>query len=148
MELRGLAVSAEGSQFRSRDVFPPAFAKIARGDRSDIRDALQGIPNAPSEAVCYTDGYGNLKTTVDFSKFTLGTDVLVSLNGHAVKAKVVEGIFGVADGGFCISQGSSGWVDASGKPRRMTEIVRRGGNAAAAFGNPPGGAVVEWNVLG
>jgi len=134
-------VSAEGSQFRSRDVFPPAFAKIARGDRSDITTDLTGIPDQPKETVCYTDGYGNLKTTVDMNALAgmKGKDVIIALNGKEEIARVAAGIFEVKDGEFVISPGSSGWNGG-----RMTEIVRRGGNAAKSFASPPGGAPVEW----
>ncbi|MCB1537762.1 MAG: SAM-dependent chlorinase/fluorinase [Rhodospirillales bacterium] len=140
--LRGLRVSAEGSQFRSRDVFPPAFARVARGDYADMGDDIRAsVPDVPPARVCYTDGYGNMKTTLDRAALAphQGQDVLVSVNGHTLRARVADGIFAVRDGEFCVSPGSSGW---NGRP--LTEIVCRGGNAAAAFGNPSGGAVIEW----
>lgn len=143
-EMKILTVSAEGSQFRSRDVFPPAFAKIARGDRSDIAGDLSGIPDTPKEVVCYTDGYGNLKTTVDMNKLAAmqGHDVVLTVNGHEEIARVAAGIFEVKDGEFVISPGSSGWHGA-----KLTEIVRRGGNAARSFGCPQGGATVAWRPV-
>lgn len=141
-ELRALKVSAEGSQFRSRDVFPPAFAKIAQGDLSALDGDLKGVVSAmPGNVVCYTDGYGNLKTTVDMTALAgmKDKDVVLKIQGREEIARVTDGIFGVKDGEFCISLGSSGWGG-----RRLTEIVRRGGNAARSFNNPPGGAPVEW----
>ncbi len=140
--LRGLNVSAEGSQFRSRDVFPPAFAKVARGDYSDMAADLGDVPPPPQECVCYTDGYGNLKTSVDMTALSAqrGRDVIITLNGVSERATVADGIFAVKDGQLVISTGSSGW-----NGHRMTEIVRRGGNAARHFGNPPGGAKIEWS---
>ena len=53
-------------------------------------------------------------------------------------ARAAEGNFGVADGEFCISQGSSGWTYPDGKQVRFTEIVKQGGNCQS-FGKPPGG---------
>lgn len=148
-DMKNLKVSAEGSQFRSRDVFPPAFAKVARGDYSHLSEPLEGVPDVPQEIVCYTDGYGNLKTTIDMTALAAmkNKDVVISLNGQEEIARVTDGIFGVKDGEFCISTGSSGWNALDGKPHRMTEIVRRGGNAAQRFKCPPGGAIVEWRPV-
>jgi hypothetical protein len=140
-QMKILDVSAEGSQFRSRDVFPPAFAKVARGDYSHLREDIADLPDMPTECVCYTDGYGNLKTSVDLKALDAhkGRDVIVTINGVEEKATVADGIFAVKDGQFVLSAGSSGW-----NGRRMTEIVRRGGNAAKHFGSPEGGAKIEW----
>ncbi len=145
-EIKTLRVSAEGSQFRSRDVFPPAFAKVAHGDHQNVMgdDLRNAIPAVPQECVCYTDGYGNLKTTVDMDRLAQhkDRDVFITLNGRVQRARVTDGIFGVKDGEFCISPGSSGW-----NGRRMTEIVRRGGNAAQSFAAPHGGAPIEWHPV-
>ena len=143
-EMKNLKVSAEGSQFRSRDVFPPAFAKIAHGNRADITDDLKDVPAQPTEAVCYTDGYGNLKTTINMDKLSAmkGQDVILTINGKEEIARVAAGIFEVKDGEFVLSPGSSGWDGA-----RFTEIVRRGGNAAKSFNSPAGGAKVEWRPV-
>jgi hypothetical protein len=140
--LQAVKVSAEGSQFRSRDVFPPAFGKIAHGDYTALgADLKDEVPAMPRECVCYTDGYGNLKTTVDIGKLAAikGKDVILSVNGKQEIARVTDGIFGVKDGEFVVSTGSSGWGGL-----KLTEIVKRGGNAAKSFDNPPGGAIVEW----
>lgn len=144
VELKNLKVSAEGSQFRSRDVFPSAFAKIAHGNHSDITTDLEGVPDIPRECVCYTDGYGNLKTTVDMKALAAmkGRNVVISINGKEEIASVAAGIFEVKDGELVVSPGSSGWDG-----RYFTEIVRRGGNAARSFGNPAGGAKVEWRPV-
>lgn len=141
-EIKTLQVSAEGSQFRSRDVFPPAFGKIAHGDYTGMGDDARGsVPDMPQSVVCYTDGYGNLKTTVDASILPQLKDqtIDVTINGHTVPVRAAEGIFGVKDGEFCISTGSSGW-----NGNRFVEIVCRGGNAAKAFGYPQGGAAITW----
>jgi len=148
-EIREIHCDRDGSQFRSRDVFPPAFGLIAHGDYSklgaDIRDA---VPDAPDDAVCYTDGYGNMKCSVDPAKLEAmkGQDVSLDINGRTFAARVAEGIFGVADGQFCFSKGSSGWTLPSGKKVEFSEVVMRGGNAAKAFGKPPGGIKVAWRA--
>src|ERR671927_1319199 len=64
-ELRWAAVPAEGSQFRSRDLFPQAAGAIAVGEPDALADEVQrpDIPDVPANRVAYIDGYGNLKTT-------------------------------------------------------------------------------------
>ncbi len=147
VEIREIHCSKDGSQFRSRDIFPPAFGLIAHGQYAnlgaDIRDA---VPDYPKDAVCYTDGYGNMKCSVSTSALEKikNTDVTLDVNGHKTKARVADGIFGVADGDFCFSTGSSGWTLPDGTKTQFTEIVQRGGNAAKAFGQPFGGAKIQW----
>src|SRR5918999_6119783 len=65
-ELRWAAVPAEGSQFRSRDLFPQAAGAIALGrpDALGKPIAQADIPDVPGARVAYIDGYGNLKTTI------------------------------------------------------------------------------------
>ncbi|PZQ44942.1 MAG: hypothetical protein DI551_09040 [Micavibrio aeruginosavorus] len=150
IEIREIHCSRDGSQFRSRDVFPPAFGLIAHGDYSKLGDDMrEAIPDYPQNAVCYTDGYGNMKCSVDPEtlKSINGKHVTLDVNGRAMAARVADGIFGVADGEFCVSKGSSGWTLPDGKKVEFTEIVMRGGNAAKAFGKPPGGIAVDWRLI-
>lgn len=146
-EIKIVNCSRDGSQFRSRDIFPPAFAKIAKGDYSelgeDIRDA---VPDIPQNVLCYTDGYGNMKCSIDPATLTdlMGQDVTLTVNGKHQIARVAEGIFGVADGQFCFSPGSSGWTLPDGTERKFSEIVQRGGSAASTLGNPHGGSAITW----
>lgn len=150
LDLRTLAVSAEGSQFRSRDVFPAPFARIARGDYAALgADIRADIPDMPQSRVCYTDGYGNMKCTLDAAALAVhkGRDVIVTINGEQETARVADGIFGVPDGQLTLSPGSSGWSLPDGRSIGMVEVVKRGGNAARAFGNPHGGSVVEWRPV-
>src|SRR5829696_1622833 len=65
-ELHWASVEAEGSQFRSRDLFPRAAAAIASGRPDALADAMgtSDIPDVPRSRVAYADGYGNLKTTI------------------------------------------------------------------------------------
>lgn len=149
-EIRLIHCATDGSQFRSRDIFPPSFGLIAKGDYSqlgeDIRDA---VPEFPQGVVCYTDGYGNMKCSIDPETLNplKGHDVTLDINGRHQVARVAEGIFGVADGQFCFSAGSAGWTLPNGKKRSFSEVVQRGGNAAKMFGKPPGGIPVEWRDI-
>jgi hypothetical protein len=149
-EIREIHCDKDGSQFRSRDVFPPAFGLIAHGDYTNLGDDIRdAVPDFPTNVLCYTDGYGNMKCSVapeQLEKIN-GKRVTLSVNGRAMAARVVEGIFGVADGEFCFSKGSSGWTLPNGKKVEFSEVVMRGGNAAKAFGKPLGGAALDWRVI-
>src|ERR687894_343863 len=58
VELHYLDVPAAGSQFRSRDFLPAALGRLARGDRSAVREPVSSdlVPDVPSDVVAYTDG--------------------------------------------------------------------------------------------
>lgn len=149
-EIRLINCSREGSQFRSRDVFPPAFGRIVHGDYSALgEDVSDSIPEVPANVVCYTDGYGNMKCSVAPERLEelKGQDIILNVNGRQQVARVADGIFGVADGQFCLSKGSSGWDLPDGSKVRFSEIVKRGGNAAATFGKAPGGIPIEWRTI-
>lgn len=144
-----LNVSNAGSQFRSRDVFPQAFGAVLRGDTAIFgKDVSSTVPDAfPKNRVVYTDGYGNLKLSVDPADIDKDKGGLVHIRiegGDQIPAHVGAGIFDVVDGEFCFARGSSGWSLPGGLKIEFAEIVRRGGNAAQAFKNPRGGARVEW----
>ena len=146
-EIRHIHVERAGSQFRSRDVFPPALARLVAGDRSQLGDDIKArIPDPPEKAVCYTDGYGNLKIALNANTIEplKGQDLVLDINGHKRIARVADGIFAVADGQLCLAPGSSGWTLSDGTFRRFAEIVLRGGNASREFGQPPGGISVDW----
>ncbi|MES2729124.1 MAG: hypothetical protein V4621_03370 [Pseudomonadota bacterium] len=145
-EIREIKCDRAGSQFRSRDIFPEAFARVLKGDTAVLGDDIvQSVPDRPENVLCYTDGYGNLKCAIDpaFLDAHRGQSLMVEINGHSQKVKVSEGIFGVADGDFCFSPGSSGWALPDGRQVRFCEIVRRGGSAASVFGHPQGGAKIS-----
>lgn len=151
VEMREIHCAREGSQFRSRDVFPPAFGRIAHGDMSQLgADIRSAVPDYPKNVVCYTDGYGNMKCSVDPKNLEAldGKYVTLDINGRHSAARVAQGIFGVADGQFCLSKGSSGWTLPGGRNVEFTEVVMRGGNAARTFGRPPGGIEIQWRVIG
>ncbi len=145
VEIRAIKCESAGSQFRSRDIFPEAFARVLKGDQAVLGDDVRHtVPDRPQNVLCYTDGYGNLKCAIDPAVLTAhhGKSLVVEINGHAQQVKVADGIFGVADGDFCFSQGSSGWPQPDGQMLRFCEIVRRGGSAAATFNFPRGGSPV------
>ena len=144
-EMRLVNCSKDGSQFRSRDIFPPAFAKIARGDTSELGEDIQdAVPDFPDHIVAYTDGYGNMKCSIPVEALDglQDQDVIVEINGEQSIVRVAEGIFGVADGQFCLSVGSSGWTRRDGSRHRFCEIVKRGGSASEQFGRPAGGSEI------
>jgi hypothetical protein len=145
--IREINCSAEGSQFRSRDVFPEAFGLIAHGDYSQLgKDIKADIPDMPKDAVCYIDGYGNIKTSIDaheLEKFS-GKEVNVTINGVTQKATVGKGIFSVPDGHMVLSAGSSGWTKTDGTRFQCVEVVLRGHPATEKFNSPKGGSKVTW----
>lgn len=146
-ELRWVSVPAQGSQFRSRDLFPQALAQIAQGRATSLaeRIPLDQIPEIPKNRIAYIDGYGNLKTTLDFHSlsFPAGASLAVRIGKAEHKATVASGSFDVPIGEMALSPGSSGWREASGKELRWMELFLRGGNAWEAFGRPPVGASIE-----
>lgn len=145
--IRLVNCSAEGSQFRSRDVFPDAFGLIAHGDFSQLGpDVKDTIPDAPKNVVCYTDGYGNIKTFIDATELQKheGKAMSVTINGISHGVQVGKGIFSVPDGSMVFAAGSSGWTRRDGSRLQCVEVVLRGGSAAAQFKYPGGGSEVKW----
>src|SRR5690606_23118451 len=130
----------------SRDIFPIAVGAIARGDSSVLaEDYMHMVPDDfPENVVVYTDGYGNLKTSVrpDNLAALKGRRVTVEVNGREQVVSVGTGIFDVADGEYCFARGSSGWTMPDGQRMEFSEIIKRGGNAAKSYGTPPGGIKV------
>ena len=146
VELRWAAVAAEGSQFRSRDLFPEAAGAIALGqpDALDEEIPLSDIPDAPSNCIAYIDGYGNLKTTIKHdSKPGSGHKVRLRIGEKEQEAITSDGSFAVESGQLAFAPGSSGWTDAQGEHTRWMEVFLRGGNAWEAFGRPSIGTPIE-----
>jgi S-adenosylmethionine hydrolase len=133
--VRAVKVADAGSQFRSRDVFPPAVAALTGGD--DLLGAELTVPPAPPDTVVWTDGYGNLKTSWHEPPAPVGSTVTVRIAGTEQEAMVSDGVFAVPKGTMSFAPGSSGW----GRP--FYELLLRGGNAADRFGAPPNGAEVQ-----
>ncbi len=150
--IRVLKVDRAGSQFRSRDIFPRAVGAVLSGDEKILGgDASKAVPDkVPENRVVYTDGYGNLKTTVDPAGLKSLKGKLVYLKvGDAdnVAVNVGTGIFDVPDGDFCFAAGSSGWALPKKGMRRFAELVKRGGSASAAVGRPHGGKTLLWKPV-
>jgi hypothetical protein len=146
-KFRWAASPAEGSQFRSRDVFPQAAAAIALGLPTALGEEIDVdvLPSPPSSVIAYIDGYGNLKTTIayDAEKIRQGTRIGVRVNDHEHEATVSDGAFAVRHGELAFAPGSSGWPKAQGREVRWIEIFLRGGNAWELFGRPAIGSVVS-----
>ena len=145
-EVRWAAVAAEGSQFRSRDLFPQAAGAIALGQP----DALAGkvsradIPTVPRNRVAYVDGYGSVKTTItQGSAASAGRAVRVRIGGVEREAIASDGSFAVEQGQLAFAPGSSGWTTKGGAETRWMELFLRGGNAWEAFDRPPIGARIQ-----
>ncbi|MER3494947.1 MAG: hypothetical protein C4323_23725 [Mastigocladus sp. ERB_26_2] len=139
--LRTVNVSRGGSQFRSRDVFPPAAAAIASEDFSILGDSLQPeqIPDVPSDRIAWIDGYGNIKTTIAAHTVKLEPEskIVIRIGDVVSDAIYSDGSFKVPEGTLAFAPGSSGWVSAdSGEPLRWMELFLRGGNAWERFGRP------------
>jgi hypothetical protein len=146
-ELRWAAVAAEGSQFRSRDLFPQAAAAIALGQPDALAEEIDraDIPVVPQNLIAYIDGYGNLKTTIRAGQSVTraGARVRVRIGQTEREAVVSDGSFEVEQGQLAFAPGSSGWTDASGLETRWMELFLRGGDACAAFYRPRVGDLVE-----
>ncbi len=150
-EVRYAAVPAEGSQFRSRDLFPQAAGAIALGRPDALAEKVPRghMPAVPDHHLAYVDGYGNLKTTIAHP-----AGGMVSRSGEGVRlrvgqveheAVVSDGSFAVEPGQLAFAPGSSGWPTPQGEPVRFMELFLRGGNAWEAFGRPPIGAPVHMD---
>lgn len=149
IDFRDIDCPNEGSQFRSRDFFPPEVAKIINGDYSSLgkKLSIDDIPDISNDEVAWTDGFGNIKTTMrmsDLKKLGLepGQKVVVTLNGVAMLGIVSVGGFQVDRGVLAINAGSSGYddpfVELFLRVHRMSEQT-----AAVRFGYPVGGTKLE-----
>lgn len=148
-EIRWAAVPAEGSQFRSRDLFPEAAAAIALGRAEALAEpvAMADIPDVPDGRVAYVDGYGNLKTTIRWDGEAGERKVRVRIGKAVHSATAGAGNFEVEGGALAFAPGSSGWDDGQGGRVRWMELVLRDGNAWELFGRPAPGAAVDVGEL-
>jgi S-adenosyl-l-methionine hydroxide adenosyltransferase len=146
-ELRWASVPAEGSQFRSRDLFPQAAGAIALGQPDALAAEIDRteIPDIPQSRIAYIDGYGNLKTTIraDANAARSGSRVRVRMGGREHLATASDGSFEVEQGRLAFAPGSSGWKESEDKETRWMELFLRGGNAWEEFGRPQVGDRVE-----
>ncbi len=153
VEYRDVASPVSGSQFRSRDFFPKYVAAIVDGDRSVLTDDLDpaGIEEVPSHLVAWTDGFGNIKTTVRKSHLaaaglSTGDRVLVTLNGVTLAGVISDGGFTVPRGVLAVNVGSSGYddpfVELFLRVHHMSEKT-----AAVRFDLPAGGTPLDIEPL-
>jgi hypothetical protein len=149
VEFRNLDCPNAGSQFRSRDFFPKAVSRVLSGDKKVFLEELDpaDIPDIPHNLVAWTDGFGNIKTTMrrsDLEKMglTAGQKVQVILNGVSMLGVVAVGGFAVDRGVLAINIGSSGYedpfVELFLRVHKMSEQT-----AAVRFGYPAGGESFE-----
>lgn len=126
----------EGTQFRSRDIYPKMVAELAGfistgkpiTEWSFVAEQLD-VAKRPENVILSVDGYGNLKTAL--TELPQTDKVKVTIAGIEKEAMVGRGIFGVKDGTLALAHGSSGW---DGK--NFLEVVLRGGSAWDYFGQP------------
>jgi hypothetical protein len=143
-ELWTVNVERGGSQFRSRDIFPPLVGKIARRELDFLGTKLEPTsvtPEAPYGVIGYVDSFGNIKTTFRqgdplLDKLTPGQHIRVTIHGVTRPAIFSSESFSVADGETAFGPGSSG------RDKRYYEIFRRGESIHQAFKMPPVGSRV------
>ncbi|MDQ4146725.1 MAG: SAM-dependent chlorinase/fluorinase [Pseudomonadota bacterium] len=148
-ELRWVAAAAEGSQFRSRDLFPQAAAAVALNKPGALSDVIQptDIPEFPPNRVAYVDGYGNLKTTIlqDEQRFDSGMRLRVRIGDIIQEAVVSDGSFSVEPDQLAFAPGSSGWKGRDGRRVCWMELFLRDGNAWRLFGRPRTGDQIKFD---
>ncbi len=153
VEFRDINCPNSGSQFRSRDFFPSCVAKIVNEEYSILGKELEisDVPDIPNNMVSWTDGFGNIKTTMrksDLEKLGLkaGDKVKVELNGVSMVGIMSIGGFQVDRGVLAINAGSSGYddpfVELFLRVHQMSEKT-----ASVRFGYPVGGTIFKLSKL-
>jgi hypothetical protein len=153
VEYREINSPAAGSQFRSRDFFPKYVAAIVDRDYSVLGAALDpsSIEDIPHQVVAWTDGFGNIKTTMRKSDLrqrglVSGDRVLVTLNGVTLAGVVSDGGFAVSRGVLAVNAGSSGhddpFIELFLRVHLMSEKT-----AAVRFDYPVGGTPFDIRPL-
>lgn len=147
-ELWAVDWPTKGSQFRSRDLFPEAVARLHAGSLPLMGAALTAaaVPAVPEGRVAYVDGFGNVKTTLRWGadlEQRAGAEVDVEVGGVTRRARVVTGSFGVAEGELAVAPGSSGYRTSDGRTVRWVELFLRGGSAARALSVAGSGSAVS-----
>lgn len=153
VEYRDIDCPNGGSQFRSRDFFPERVARLINGDRSVLTKELNiaDIPEIPHNLVAWTDGFGNIKTTMrrsDLQKMDLkpGQSVQVICNGVSMLGMIAEGGFSVDRGVLAVNAGSSGFEDPFIELFLRVHHMKEK-TAAVRFGYPEGGTELEIKKL-
>jgi S-adenosylmethionine hydrolase len=127
-------IANEGSQFRSRDIFPAAVAAMINGDASMFVEEASTdlIPDVPEGKIASIDGYGNMKLTTRRSqvKFEPGQKLVIEVNGVRHEATFTDGSFNIQEGQVAYAPGSTGHDD------RFMEVFYRGQSACKLFLHP------------
>ena len=153
VEFREIDCPNQGSQFRSRDFFPERVARLINGDQSLLTKELkiEDIPEIPSNLIAWTDGFGNMKTTMrksdlDTRGFKMGQSVQVICNGVSMLGVIATGGFTVDRGVLAVNAGSSGYddpfVELFLRVHHMDEKT-----AAVRFDYPAGGTEFELKAI-
>lgn len=144
-DFRPVKVANQGSQFRSRDFYPQAFAKIIQGETSLLGEtmSLDSIPDIPKNRLMFVDGYGNIKTTIRQSDvpYAPGEKIRIKIADNTRTALYSDGIFAVKAGDLVFAPGSSGGKD------RFMEISLRGSNAHQLFFEPHVESPIHFETL-
>lgn len=153
VEFRDIDCPDSGSQFRSRDFFPERVARLVDGDRSVLTRELDvnDIPEIPNNLVAWTDGFGNIKTTMRKSDLEakglkVGQKVQVILNGVSMLGVVSTGGFTVDRGVLAVNAGSSGYDDPFIELFLRVHHMREK-TAAVRFDYPEGGTEFELKPI-
>lgn len=153
VEFRDIDCPNAGSQFRSRDFFPESVARLIDGDRSILLKELDidAIPDIPNNLVAWTDGFGNIKTTMrqsdlDERGLKPGDKVQVILNGVSMLGVIAKGGFTVDRGVLAVNAGSSGYEDPFIELFLRVHQMREK-TAAVRFDYPEGGTPFEIKPL-
>lgn len=143
---------ADGTQFRSRDLFPSVVAAVANGAAAELLDSAQTsvVPDLPAGyVVLHTDNYGNVKTSftkAEASRLGLGwgDSAVVSMAKREFLVPLRQTIFADKPGELVFAPGSSG----SPADPCLELSVRYAGNVEAAsaaqlFGSPEPGTPIR-----
>lgn len=133
-EFRYLNIPNEGSQFRSRDIYPEAVVRVINKDNSILGEKINiaTIPDVPDNKIASIDGYGNIKLTTRRSQvtFTPGQRLVIEISGVKHQATFTDGSFNIEEGQVAFSPGSTGHHD------KFMEIFYRGQSACELFMHP------------
>lgn len=143
---------ADGTQFRSRDLFPRIVAAVADGAAAELQEPAQVdvVPDRPAGfLVLHTDNYGNIKTSftkaeADRLGLSWGDSVVVSMSQREFLVPLRQTIFADKPGELVFAPGSSG--DPADPCLELS--VRYAGSVEAAsagqlFGFPEPGTAIK-----
>lgn len=147
--IKEINVPTNGSQFRSRDIFPTALAQLVKGDYSllSAEIPLDEIPDPPLNRILWIDGYGNMKTSIPLHSLNLepGSEVFIRVGKTVHKAVFADGSFSVPEGVLAFAPGSSGWLNTAEQHQiRWMELFLRGGSAWKLFNCPETGSPINY----